>query len=264
MTFRSGLATCVAGRAAALVVLLLILAPPASAQDFRGGIRGTIADATGGVLPGVSVTITNSETAVAQTVVTDDKGLFEVLYLNAGSYSVSAELSGFKTVVKQNNQVRVGDVLRVDLSLSAGGISEVVQVTADTPALNTSTGISGTTVDAKQIAELPLGDGTAYMLTRLAPGIMDSSDLHFARPADNGNLAGIVANGVQGGNEFTIDGAPNMSNAKGVGFSPPSDAISQFKVQTNAFDAQTGHTAGAVVNLALKSGTNSLRLAGSY
>jgi len=260
MKLSSGLATLVA-RVAAVV---LLMGAPASAQDFRGGIRGTITDATGGVLPGVSVTITNSETAVAQTVVTDGRGLFEVLYLNPGAYTVSAELSGFKTVVKQNNQVRVGDVLRVDLSLSAGGVSETVEVTADTPALNTTTGISGTTVDAKQIAELPLGDGTAYMLTRLAPGIMDSSDLHFARPADNGNLAGIVANGVQGGNEFTIDGAPNMSNARGVGFSPPSDAISQFKVQTNAFDAQTGHTAGAVVNLALKSGTNAIRAAGSY
>ena len=102
------------------------------------------------------------------------------------------------------------------------------------------------------------------MLTRLAPGIMDSSDLHFARPMDNGNLGGIVANGVQGGNEFTIDGAPNLSNAKGVGFSPPSGAIAQFKVQTNAFDAQTGHTAGAVVNLALKSGTNSFNGEGGY
>src|SRR6185295_17269225 len=130
--------------------------------------------------------------------------------------------------------------------------------------LNTTTGVTGTTISSKQIEQLPLGDGTAYMLTRLAPGIMDSSDLHFARPADNGNLAGIVANGVQGGNEFTIDGAPNLSNARGVGFSPPSDAISEFKVQTNAFDAQSGHTAGAVVNLALKSGTNAVRGAGSY
>src|SRR5262245_18778302 len=102
------------------------------------------------------------------------------------------------------------------------------------------------------------------MLTRLAPGIMDASDLHFARPADNGKLAGIVANGVQGGNEFAIDGAPNVSNARGVGFSPPADASSQFKVQTNAFDAQVGHTAGAVVNLAIKSGTNALRGAASY
>ena len=247
---------------AATVILALLAGSPAAAQDFRGGIRGTVVDATGGVLPGVTVTVTNSETAIAQTVVTDEKGLFEVLYLNPGTYTVKAELSGFKTVARGGNEVRVGDVLQVAMTLSAGGVEETVQVTAEAPLLNTTTGISGTTLDAKQIAELPLGDGTAYMLTRLAPGIADSSDLHFARPADNGNLAGIVANGVQGGNEFTIDGAPNMSNARGVGFSPPSDAIAQFKVQTNAFDAQTGHTAGAVVNLALKSGTNSMRFAG--
>src|SRR3954468_14293577 len=160
MKLSSGLATYVARLAAAL----LLLAAPASAQDFRGGLRGTITDSTGGVLPGVSVTVTNSETAVAQTVVTDEKGLFEVLYLNAGPYTVKAELSGFKTVVQQNNQIRVGDVLRVDLSLSAGGISETVQVTSEAPALNTTTGVSGTTIDSKQIAELPLGDGTAYML----------------------------------------------------------------------------------------------------
>jgi Carboxypeptidase regulatory-like domain len=248
----------------AAVVALAATGAPVSAQDFRGGIRGTVLDATGGVLPGVTVTVTNSATGVSQTVVTDDKGLYEVLYLNAGSYAVKAELSGFKTVVRAGYDVRVGDVLQVPLTLSTGGVEETVTVTAESPLLNTTTGVSGTTVDAKQIAELPLGDGTAYMLTRLAPGITDSSDLHFARPADNGNLAGITANGVQGGNEFTIDGAPNMSNARGVGFSPPSDAIAQFKVQTNAFDAQTGHTAGAVVNLALKSGTNAFHVASGY
>jgi Carboxypeptidase regulatory-like domain len=246
------------------LALLAIGAAPAAAQDFRGGIRGTVTDATGGILPGVTVTVTNADTKIAQTVVTDEKGLFEVLYLNPGAYTVTAELSGFRTSVHANQPVRIGDVSRLDISLATGGLQESVEVTAETPLLNTTTGISGTTIDSTQIAELPLGDGTAYMLTRLAPGITDASDLHFARPADNGNLAGIVANGVQGGNEFTIDGAPNMSNARGVGFSPPSDAISQFKVQTNAFDAQTGHTAGAVVNLALKSGTNDFRLASGY
>src|SRR4029077_6758430 len=170
----------------------------------------------------------------------------------------------FKKVLRSDHQVRVGDVVRVDIVLEPGGLSETVLVTASVPLLNTTSGISGTTVDSKQIEQLPLGDGTAYMLTRLAPGIMDSSDLHFARPADNGNLGGIVANGTQGGNEFSIDGAPNLSNARGVGFSPPSDAIAQFKVQTNAFDAQSGHTAGATVNLALKSGTNAVRGAASY
>jgi hypothetical protein len=249
--------------AAAAVALLLLAGSPASAQEFRGSIVGTITDTTGGVLPGVTVTVSNTETRVEQIVVTDSQGLFQVLLLNPGTYSVTAELQGFKKVIR-TAQIRVADVTRVDLLMETGGVTETVEVTATAPLLNTNSGISGTTVDSKQIAELPLGDGTAYMLTRLAPGIADSSDLHFSRPADNANLAGIVANGVQGGNEFTIDGAPNMSNARGVGFSPPSDAISEFKVQTNAFDAQTGHTAGAVVNLALKSGTNALRFNGSY
>ena len=242
----------------------LVVAGPASAQDPRGSITGTVADATAGVLPGVTVTVKNVETGVEQNVVTDGQGRFQVLYLNPGSYTVTAELSGFKKAVRENTRVGVSDVVRVELVLETGGVEETVVVKGESPLLNTSSGISGTTIDTKQIAEMPLGDGTAYMLSRLAPGIMDSSDLHFSRPADNGNLAGIIANGTQGGNAFSIDGAPNMSNAKGVGFSPPSGAISEFKVQTNAFDAQTGHTAGAVVNLALKSGTNAFNGEAAY
>ena len=249
---------------ALVVMIVLITGAIAGAQDFRGTIEGTVTDSTGGVLPGVTVTVTNTATSVEQHVVTDEAGRYRVVYLNPGTYTVAAEISGFKRSVRLDNEVRVAEVTRVDMTLATGGISETVSVTAERSLLNTSSGVSGTTVESKQIAELPLGDGTAYMLTRLAPGIMDTSDLHFARPADNGNLAGIVANGTQGGNEFTIDGSPNMSNARGVGFSPPSDAISQFKVQTSAFDAQTGHTAGALVNLAVKSGTNDVHLASSY
>ncbi len=237
---------------------------PAAGQDFRGSITGTIVDSSGGVLPGVTVTVTNEETGVSQEVITDEKGLYQVLYLNTGRYTISAELQGFKKVTHPGNEVRVGEVLRRDITMAPGMVEETVTVIAMTPLLNTTTGVTGTTVESKQIAELPLGDGTAYMLTRLAPGIMDASDLHFARPADNANLGGIVVNGVQGGNEFSIDGAPNVSNARGVGFSPPSDAIAQFKVQTNAFDASAGHTAGAVVNVAIKSGTNALHGVGAY
>lgn len=249
---------------ASLLACLLVSATPLFAQEFRGSLTGVVKDATGGVLPGVSVTVTNTDTKVAQDTVTDEKGVFRALLLNPGTYSVTVKLDGFKTVVKSGLEVRVAEPTVADVTLETGGVSETVQVVAERPLLTTGTGISATTVDAKQIAQLPLGDGTAYMLTRLAPGIMDNSDLHFARPMDNGNLGGIVANGAQGGNEFSIDGAPNLSNAKGVGFSPPSDAISQFKVQTNAFDAQSGHTAGAVVNLALKSGTNAFKMQNGY
>jgi hypothetical protein len=241
-----------------------ISTPNAFAQDSRGVILGTLTDSTGGILPGVAVTVTNEGTNVSVNLVTDAKGAYQARNLNSGTYSVTAKLDGFKTAVKRGVVVTVGDAIPIDLVLSTGGVAEVVVVTAEAPILDTVSGVTGTTVTSKQIAELPLGDGTAYMLTRLAPGIMDTSDLHFSRPADNGNLAGIVSNGVQGGNEFTIDGAPNMSNARGVGFSPPSDTISEFKVQTNAYDAQSGHTAGSTVNLGLKSGENKLKGAFSY
>jgi hypothetical protein len=265
------------GRRALVVRLLpaLLAVVPASlyAQDFRGSIVGTVSDATGGVLPGATVTVTNEGTQVATTVVTDSKGAYQARYLISGTYSVAAKLDGFKTVVRKGIAVRVGDALTVDVTLDSGTIEEVLEVVATTPVLDTTSGVTGQVIDSHQIQQLPLADGTAYMLTRLAPGVMDASDLHFSRPMDNGNLAGIVANGALGGNDFTLDGAPNRAspnntlpgnNSGVVGFSPPSDAIAEFKVQTNAFDAQSGQTAGASVNLALKSGTNALRGAVSY
>ena len=255
-------------RAVLVVLGLFILAVPLAAQDFRGTISGSVTDSTGGVLPGVTVTVTNGDTNVASTVVTDSKGSYRVPYLISGTYSVEARLEGLKTAIRKGITIRVGDSLKIDLSMQTGGLEEVISVTAATPLLDTTSGNTGQVIDSKQIDALPLGDGTAYMLSRLAPGIADSSDLHFARPMDNGNLAGIVANGAQGGNEFTLDGAPNRvspnlptagNNSGVVGFSPPSDAIAEFKVQTNSFDAQSGRTAGATVNLALKTGTNDLR-----
>jgi hypothetical protein len=241
-----------------LVALFVAVAVPGAAQEFRGGVSGVITDASGGVLPGVTVVVTNTGTNVSSEATTSAEGRFEVRFLNPGTYSVTAKLSGFKTVVRSGLEVRVGDTLKIDMVMAVGALEETVEVVGTTPVLNTTTGITGQVVDSRQIRELPLGDGTAYMLTRLSPGVSDSSDLHFSRPGDNGNLAGFKVNGVQGNNEFSIDGAPNMNNAGGVGFSPPSDAIAEFKMQTNSFDAQAGHTAGGVVNLALKSGTNNL------
>ncbi len=260
-------------RAFVIALILLMSSVAVFSQDSRGAISGMVTDSTGGVLPGVTVTVTNEGTNVALTVITDSKGYYRVPYLISGRYSVSAQLEGMKGVVKKGLVVRVGDVLKIDLTMEPGGVSETISVVATTPLLDTTSGTTGQVIDSKQIEQLPLGDGTAYMLTRLAPGVADSSDLHFSRPMDNGNLAGIVANGAQGGNDFTLDGAPNRvspnntnpgNNSGVVGFSPPSDAIAEFKVQTNAFDAQSGHTAGATVNLALKSGTNALQGSVAY
>ena len=259
---------------AVLIVLVLILiSAPLAAQESRGAIDGIVKDTSGALLPGVTLTVKNVETNVTAMSVSDSKGAYHVSHLNPGTYSVEAGLDGFKTEVRKGIAVHVGATVTVDFKMEQGALSEVIQVTASTPLLDTSSPATGQVIDSAQIQRLPLGDGTAYMLSRLAPGLVDNSDLHFDRPMDNAGLAGIVANGSQGGNDFTLDGAPNKvspntsspgNNSGVVGFSPPSDAIAEFKVQTNAFDAESGHSAGATVNLALKSGTNGVKANVSY
>jgi len=258
---------------AIVTLLVLVIIVPAGAQDIRGGISGRVVDSSGGLLPGVTVTVMNLETNLPAVTVTDSKGFYQAPRLNSGTYSIEARLEGFKPVLRKGVTVRVGDALKIDLTLEPGNVEEVMVVTATAPILDTTSGITGQVIDSNQIQQLPLGDGTAYMLARLAPGVMDSSDLHFSRPMDNSGLSSITVNGALGGNDFTLDGAPNRvspnntqpgNNSGVVGFSPPSDAIAEFKVQTNAFDAASGHTAGATVNLALKSGTNNFRGSFAY
>jgi len=116
------------------------------------------------------VTVTNTETNVAATTVTDGRGGYQIRYLAAGTYDVQAQLEGLQTVVRKGIDVRVGSTAAIDFKMDAGAVSEVVTVTASAPIIDTTSGITGAVIDSNQIQQLPLGDGTAYMLTRLAPG----------------------------------------------------------------------------------------------
>src|SRR3954451_7709462 len=227
-----------------------------SAQDFRGGITGRISDASGGRMPGVTVTATNVATNVASTTTTNGDGDYAIPFLNPGTYALSAELSGFKKLVRNNLEVRVGEKLGLDLTLEVGTMSETVSVTAESPMLVTTSGSTGQTISEKTIAMMPLSDGNPFALARLAPGIAYNGDLKFSRPFDNAGTSGIVTGGASGGNEFSLDGSPNMANGRRVAFVPPAGAVQEFKVETASFDAASGHTGGANVNVTLKSGTN--------
>jgi hypothetical protein len=243
-----------------LVALTLGTLPGvANAQDFRGGVVGKVTDESGGVLPGVTVTATSRDTNVTSTAVTNDSGAYTLLYLTPGPYRVSAELQGFKRVQRENVDVRVGDRLEIDFKMEVGGLTEVVNVAAETPLLETRTGSAGQVIDEKRIALMPLSDGNPFVLARLAPGVAYHGDLKFSRPFDNGGTSDFTADGGPGRNEFTLDGSPNMANGRRVAFVPPAGAVQEFKVETATFDAQQGHTAGATVNVTLKSGTNRIR-----
>ncbi|HTM26115.1 MAG TPA: TonB-dependent receptor [Vicinamibacterales bacterium] len=245
-----------------VLALLCAASVPTAAQDFRGGITGRVSDSSGGRLPGVSVTATNVATNVASTTTTNSEGDFAILFLNPGTYTLSAELSGFKKIVRQNLDVRVGEKLGVDLTLEVGAMSETVSVTAEAPLLATTSGSTGQVIGEKTISMMPLSDGNPFTLARLTPGIAYTGDLKFSRPFDNAGTSGITVGGAPGGNEFSLDGSPNMANGRRVAFVPPAGAVQEFKVETASFDAASGHTAGATVNVTLKSGTNSVRGSG--
>src|SRR5262245_63920731 len=246
----------------AAALLVCVLPPPVAAQEFRGAITGRVSDASGGRLPGVTVTATNTATNVASTTTTNREGEFSFPLLNPGTYTVTAELSGFRKLIRPGIEVRVADRIGLDLSLEVGAMTEVVSVVADSPLLETQSGSTGQVIDQKTISMMPLSDGNPFVLSRLAPGIAYNGDLKFSRPFDNGGTSGIVTAGATGGNEFTLDGSPNMTSGRRVAFVPPAGAVQEFKVETSSFDAGSGHTGGANVNVTLKSGTNSASGAG--
>src|SRR5712691_2060382 len=241
------------------LAIVLASASGSAAQEFRGSITGRVNDRSGGVLPGCTVTATNVATNVGSTATTNSEGLFTIPYLTPGSYTVVAELSGFKKSVREGLEVRVGDRLVVDMSLEVGQVEETVLVTAQSPLLEMGSASAGQVIDEKRISLMPLSDGNPFVLSRLVPGVAYTGDLKFSRPFDNAGTSGINADGATGGNEFTLDGSPNMTSGRRVAFVPPAGAVQQFKVGTATFDAADGHTAGAVVNVTLKSGSNSLK-----
>ena len=230
----------------------------ATAQEFRGSITGQVTDKTGSGVPRALVTVTNTATNVSTTTTTDQAGNYNVLYLTPGGYSVTVEAQGFKKLERQGIELRVADRLTLDLGLEVGGMLQEVKVVAQAPLLEAASASTGQVIDQRRITELPLSDGNPFTLERLAPGISYTGDLKFSRPFDNAGTSSMTVNGAPGGNEFSLDGSPNMANGNRVAFVPPSDAVAEFKIVSTAFDAQQGHTGGADVNVVLKSGTNSL------
>jgi hypothetical protein len=246
--------------------LLVACAVPAAArgQDFRGAITGRVSDNSGGRLPGATVTATSKATNSASHATTNAEGDYTILYLTPGTYSVGVELAGFKKHMRDGIEVRIGDRVSLDLVLEVGNIEETISVVAESPLLELGSASSGQVVDAKRIALLPLSDGNPFVLSRFVPGVAYTGELTFSRPFDNAGSSAITADGASGGNEFTLDGSPNMASGRRVAFVPPAGAVQEFKVETASFDAADGHTAGATVNVTLKRGTNALRGEGYY
>jgi hypothetical protein len=248
-------------RIVAIVGACVLLALPAlvTGQEARGTFQGRVSDASGGVVPGATVEVTNVNTGVTTPTTSNEEGLYRIPFLNPGSYRVTVTLSGFNKYVSQNVELHVAEILNVDATLQPGQLTDEVTVTAATTSVDTASSGLGQVVDARRISELPIREGTAVELVILAPGVQNTTDLRSRKAAFNNGLSQFSSDGAgEKRNDFTIDGVANVA-ADRVAYSPPSAAVEEFRIQTASYDAAVGNAMGASVNLVTKSGTNSLR-----
>jgi len=227
-------------------------------QEARGSISGRITDPTGGVVPGAKVAITNTQTNETRHVVTNETGYYEANFLDPSTYTINVEASGFKKVRRANIELNVGARLDLPFALEVGAVAETVEVTAEAPLLETTTASGGRVLDNRQLVNLPFSDLNPFALSALAPGMQWTGQPEYRRPFDNGGTSAFNTMGGVGQNEYSIDGVTVTGTGRRVGFTPPADSISEFKLETSNFDASQGFTSGAAINVVSRSGTNSL------
>ncbi len=243
---------------------LLTAALGCYAQDPRGSILGRVEDESGAVAPGVSVRVRNAETGVAASATANQAGLFNVPFLIPGVYLVEAEATGFKKFRREGVDVRVGDAVEIVITMQVGAVTETIEVTAQTPLLETANSTLGQVIDQRRILELPQRGGNPMELALLAPGVTNGVNLRLRKASAPSATSSISTDGTGNNNtEFQIDGISNTTNDTGDGaprmaFSPPPTAVREFKVETSPYDASVGHTVGAVVNVSTASGANEL------
>jgi hypothetical protein len=241
-----------------LVVSLLAL--PAHAQTIVGQIAGIVTDASSGVLPGATITVTNDGTGLVRSAVSDDRGAWVVTNLPVGRYTVKAELSGFRTAQQTGFELNADSRLTANFKLEVGGVAETIDVVAVTgEKVNTTSGEIARTIDGSQVREVALNGRNYLQLASLIPGavVTNNDQLDLATSLSvtgqsiNGNRGESNSLSIDGGNN--LDSGSNGSQVNNIGI----DFIDEVKIQTSNFSAEYGRNSGASINVVTRSGKNS-------
>ena len=228
-----------------------------SAQETRGSVYGTVADPQGSAVPGASVTVVNIATNAETTLKTNNTGYYEASLLIAGQYRLTAEAAGFKKTVRSGLELALSAHVEINISLEVGTASETISVTGETPLVDTSSNVSaGRIMDNREVNDLPAFNNSPLMLIKLVPGIEASGNRRYNGVNALGGTSEAHNVGNVGGNDWSIDGLPNIGNGYSAAYLPYSTTIQEYKVETQNFDAGVGHTSGAAIAIMTKSGTN--------
>src|SRR5882672_8722403 len=241
----------------AVAILLAMTAAPVLAQSqiTTGVIDGVVIDANGGVMPGVSVEVRNVDTNLTRTLVTGPDGRFSALQLTPGRYTVTFSLSGFSTLVQENVVVTVGQSIRLNPTMKVSGIAETVTVTTEAPAVDTTRTAAASTLDETTIASTPILGRKFEDLLTLTPGVSvvqgpDGDEITFS------GQRGVFNNVSLDGGDYTNGFFGEQVGGQRAAIDITLEAVKEFQVIATGASPEFGHTAGGVVNVITKSGTN--------
>jgi hypothetical protein len=243
------------------ILLCFALMPVAFGQVITGDIIGSVSDPSGAAVPGASVTVTNTGTQFTRKTETNATGDYTFNLLPTGTYSLSIEAKGFKAHKLGEVPLSSGQRARVDAKLEVGNLTEIVEVSGTAPLLQTDSSTVGSLVTEKSVTDLPLNGRNFINLVTLQSGVNEGTPGNIttgARPDERRQTSSYSANGQRENlNNQMLDGMDNNERYYGLmGIRPSIDGISEVRVETNAFTAEASRSAGAIVNVITKSGTN--------
>jgi len=239
-------------------MVFLLCVPYASAQSTGGRIRGTVTDTSGGAISGAKVALINEGTNATREVLTSSTGEYLFLEVPVGTYTVDINQQGFKKYSRKGIVLVLNEIASVDITLQVGSNVDIVEVTGAPPVIDTTTTQLGAVMTDQSVRELPLNTRNTYQLLQLQPGVQSQlgADLFYG----SSNPGVVSVNGGRGrSNNYMVNGGDgNDIFVNGPAIQPSPDAIEEFRVLTNTFDAEYGRNSGSVVNVVTKSGTNSV------
>src|ERR1700761_8231165 len=250
-------------RSAVWLSLLCVLGmtPGVLAQGVSGRIVGSATDSSGAAISNANVTVTDQDTGVSTSVVTDARGEYRANNLPPGNYQVQVEAPGMQTVVSKGNVVTVDNATVVQLTLRVGSAAQSITVTAAAPLVDTTSSSLGEGLDARDVTNLPLNGRVFSQLVQTVPGSVATGFGSAAEAAAGAGSSGSITASVNGmpwgGTTYTLDGVNNMELLNAfINVTPPLDSIQELKISTNNADITVGTYGGAQVNAFIKSGTN--------
>src|ERR1051326_1103921 len=242
-----------------LVSLAFMFTAATYSQSFQGSLRGRITDPNDAAIPLARVTVVDEASGVARSTVTSEPGEYIFAALTPATYTVTAEAPGFKKTSRTGVVCSTQTAVTLDLTMELGQVTEQINVTAESPLINTSDASTGQVIDNQKLTDLPNLGRNPFMLSKLSESVVQVGNPKFNRMQDQSGSSQIsIAGGPVRGNNYTLDGISITDSTNRAVIIPSQESVQEMKVQTNTYDAEMGRTGGGTFNTFLRSGTNDL------